>query len=329
MPVPTIYRSTDVGAPAWSGSATAQNRAKYMMQILKACLVDGYAGKDPAGWTLVGYDDVMPQLAIANGSETGALRLTFSGSSIYLSVYQSMSAIDAGVGGVSLDYVVSSQGLRQVGVPPSLDTSRWCVVADAKTAVMWWCPTAAASSWTFLGGWSQGAVHGFAVFGEAVMTTGMALEGSALGNFVAGPARHTSTGGWVSGYSGDPLFSVAARPDGSINSPALAGYADMGVLSGGGLADYGAEYLVPYLISQAAPAPGSTASSSLRRTIGHHRGLWRSLMHGSEYWKARFASDAPPGTVIDIGGRQMMPIPAVNYGEAPTCFISLETDDWP
>lgn len=329
MPVPTIYRSTDVGAPAWSGSATAQNRAKYMMQILKACLVDGYAGKDPAGWTLVGYDDVMPQLAIANGSETGALRLTFSGSSIYLSVYQSMSAIDAGVGGVSLDYVVSSQGLRQVGVPPSLDTSRWCVVADAKTAVMWWCPTAAASSWTLLGGWSQGAVYGFAVFGEAVMTTGMALEGSALGNFVAGPARYTSTGGWASGYMGQALYSVAARPDGSINAPALPAHADMGSLSSDGLMDYGAEYLVPYLLFMAAPAPSSTAPSGARRAVGHLRGVWRSLCQGPDYWKARFASDAPPGTVINIAGREMMPIPAVNYGEAPTCFISLEADDWP
>lgn len=329
MPVPTIYRSTDVGAPAWSGSATEQNRAKFMMQVLKACLVDGYAGKDPAGWTLIGHDDAMPQLAIANGSETGALRLTYSGSSISLSVYQSMSAIDAGVGGVSLDYVVSSQGLRQVGPPPNFESSRWCVVADHKSAVMWWCPSSAPAGWHLLGNWGSGATHGLIVLGEAVMTTGPALEGSALGNFICGPCRSTTSGCWVPGYSGQALYSVAARPDGSINAPALPAYADMGSLSPGGLMDYGAEYLVPYLLFMAAPAPSSTAPSGARRAVGHLRGVWRSLCHGPDYWKARFASDAPPGTVINIAGREMMPIPAVNYGEAPTCFISLETDDWP
>lgn len=329
MPVPTIYRSTDVGAPAWSGSANAQNRAKFMMQVLKACLVDGYAGKDPAGWTLIGHDDAMPQLAIANGSETGALRLTYSASSIFLSVYQSMSAIDAGVGGVSLDYVVSSQGLRQVGPPPQFDSSRWCVVADHKSAVMWWCPSAAPEDWTSLGAWTLGATYGLIVLGEAVMTTGLALDGSALGNFIAGPCRSIASGCWIPGYAGSALYSVAATPDGSINAPALPGYADMGSLGSNGIIDYGAEYLVPYVIFMSAPAPGSTEPSASRRAIGHIRGLLRSLFHGATYWRARFASDAPPGTVINIAGREMMPIPAINTGESPTCFISLEADDWP
>lgn len=44
MPV-RVYRSTDQGAPTLNGTAGS------LINVLSACLVDGYGGKQPAGWS--------------------------------------------------------------------------------------------------------------------------------------------------------------------------------------------------------------------------------------------------------------------------------------
>lgn len=64
----TIYRSTDAGTPAWP--TTYQETPKFFMDVIKACLVDGYGAKSGAGWSLV-YEDTTAEaerLAISNGN---------------------------------------------------------------------------------------------------------------------------------------------------------------------------------------------------------------------------------------------------------------------
>ncbi|OZY84814.1 hypothetical protein CBP51_16770 [Cellvibrio mixtus] len=65
----TIYRSTDVGAPALPASGN-YNAANFYIELLKKCLVDGYESKPGAGWSVI-YDDTTPgkrRAAFGNGN---------------------------------------------------------------------------------------------------------------------------------------------------------------------------------------------------------------------------------------------------------------------
>lgn len=65
-----IYRSTDSGAPALPSGSPQQNRGKYLMDVIKACLVDGFGTNPAAGWTL-DYQDTTTdkyRMAISNGN---------------------------------------------------------------------------------------------------------------------------------------------------------------------------------------------------------------------------------------------------------------------
>lgn len=69
MPV-TIYRSTDAGAPTYPASSLNGAGASAVMDIFKACLVDGFGSKPGAGWT-IDYEDTTAQkrrIAFSNGN---------------------------------------------------------------------------------------------------------------------------------------------------------------------------------------------------------------------------------------------------------------------
>ena len=61
MSAPIIYRSTDSGItwpPAsFSGASSDEKRMLPIYEVLKSCLVEGYAGKAPAGWSML-YDKI-------------------------------------------------------------------------------------------------------------------------------------------------------------------------------------------------------------------------------------------------------------------------------
>ncbi|WP_417217858.1 hypothetical protein [Alcanivorax sp.] len=66
----TVYRSTDTGAPTYPASAANGGGAGALMDILKACLVDGFGSKPGAGWT-VDYEDATAEkrrIAFSNGN---------------------------------------------------------------------------------------------------------------------------------------------------------------------------------------------------------------------------------------------------------------------
>lgn len=63
-----VYRSTDSGAPAWP--TTTEETPKFVMGVIKACLVTGYGSKSGAGWSVV-YEDTTAgaeRLALTNGN---------------------------------------------------------------------------------------------------------------------------------------------------------------------------------------------------------------------------------------------------------------------
>lgn len=92
--VPTIYRSTDVGAPVLSGTPGA------LAAILDAVLVDGYGSKAPLGWSRVFSDG--HKRVFRNNSTGGAtgyyIRFNDSATTyIDVSGYESMTDIDTGI----------------------------------------------------------------------------------------------------------------------------------------------------------------------------------------------------------------------------------------
>ncbi len=56
-----LYRSSDTGAPAHSGTGLGQ-----ILTIIRACLVDGYGSRTPAGWTMP-FSDLPNNKAVFRG----------------------------------------------------------------------------------------------------------------------------------------------------------------------------------------------------------------------------------------------------------------------
>lgn len=92
----TMYRMTDAGAPGLEPNAS-YNNAKVFMQIVKACLVDGYGDKDGAGWTLV-YEDTTVgkhRMAISNGN--GVIEfVTWSSTGVAMFVWEELTTPGTG-----------------------------------------------------------------------------------------------------------------------------------------------------------------------------------------------------------------------------------------
>lgn len=93
--VPTVYQSSDTGAPVLSGSAGA------LAAVLDAVLVDGYGSKAPLGW-LRPFSDGHKRV-YRNDTSVGAtgycIRFNDSGSNTCaVSAYESMSDVDTGEG---------------------------------------------------------------------------------------------------------------------------------------------------------------------------------------------------------------------------------------
>lgn len=133
MPV-TVYRYDDVGAPVLSSPS-----AGSLIGVLDACLVNGYGGKPPAGWT-------KPY----SGANLAAYRQG-SGSRFYLRVNDGTGTAKAGVVGYEVMTAIDT-GLRlfpttaqaanglyiTLGTAAALTgTKPWVVVADDKRFYLW------------------------------------------------------------------------------------------------------------------------------------------------------------------------------------------------
>ena len=95
----TVYRSTDAGAPSYPASSTNGAAASAFMDILKACLVDGYGSKPAAGWS-VDYEDTTVQkrrIGLSNGNGVFEV-VTWASVSVGLFIWDSITT--PGVGSI-------------------------------------------------------------------------------------------------------------------------------------------------------------------------------------------------------------------------------------
>ena len=92
MAAPTIYRDTDASAPVLSGQSNA------LIDLLKACLVDGYGSQPAAGWTEAYTGTALA--AFQQGGGAGRyVRVEDSDARLArIRGYESMSAISTGTG---------------------------------------------------------------------------------------------------------------------------------------------------------------------------------------------------------------------------------------
>lgn len=109
MAIPTVYRSTDSGAPVLatgtSGSALA---------VIRACLVDGYGSKAPAGWTEEFTDAPNHTAAFRNSTASGGTgcyvrvddrEASLAYRAVVLTTYANMSNVNTGTVGTPNRYL--------------------------------------------------------------------------------------------------------------------------------------------------------------------------------------------------------------------------------
>lgn len=141
MGAPIIYRSTDPGAPDMANF----NQPTY--EVLRACLIDGYQGKAPAGWSLV-HDTYESNgiFTITNAKKTGVMGLVKS-SQYYADVnifvadamIDSATAVNARSGRSAITSITdldSRTDQHRFMQRPSYFYKNWCVIANENFAIV-------------------------------------------------------------------------------------------------------------------------------------------------------------------------------------------------
>jgi len=96
----TIYKSTDANAP--SLPANSAGGQAWFMNLLKACLVDGYTGKAGAGWTVDYHDTTTGKERIALSNGNGIIEFVcWDSAYIGMMIWDSITA--PGVGAIRAD----------------------------------------------------------------------------------------------------------------------------------------------------------------------------------------------------------------------------------
>lgn len=136
----TVYHRDQPGAPALVYANNAQSGFNAFKAIMKACLVDGYAGKPAAGWELINEGPAF--IVLRNGSQSGFVCFTLLANvtRVYLAAtYDGMNGdVMVGAGLKSGNSTASSlpQALNVRFLAVSPNSSTWVVIADEKTAVI-------------------------------------------------------------------------------------------------------------------------------------------------------------------------------------------------
>lgn len=182
MAIPTVYRSTDPGAPQ-----IGINTAGSALDVVRKCLVDGYGSMAPAGWTeeFTGTNVAAFKNSTAAGGTGLYVRIddtvTTSGNQrvITLDIYRTMSSISAGSDKLSTRY-----GSRRPSNTNGTGVVDWALIAT---------PTAA-----YFALWQQAITCSYQPimgFGDAQsLVAGDAWRYFALGSNSSGEGN----GGWMS-----------------------------------------------------------------------------------------------------------------------------------
>lgn len=121
-----VYYSTDPGAPTLSGTAGAA------IAVLYACLVTGYGSKASAGWTQEYSGTNLAAFRSAAGNRHYLWVDDTATTAFRVRGFESMSAIDTGVGPFPTDAQMSGGCYCSKSQAANSDARGWIVVADEK-----------------------------------------------------------------------------------------------------------------------------------------------------------------------------------------------------
>ena len=127
----TVYRSDDVGAPVLNGYAGS------LINVLDACLVNGYGDKPPVGWAKV-FSDVNKAVYRPPAGNRFYLRLVDSASYAgQLFGYREMTSVDLGTGAFPASAQLANGVYLYRSNGYSLDARAWLLLATDRVLLMW------------------------------------------------------------------------------------------------------------------------------------------------------------------------------------------------
>lgn len=187
----TVYKFIDPGVPAYSFSTSQGSSLHFvaLKTVLKACLVNGYGDKPPAGWELISEGN--DWITLRNGSHSGYLHLEYYSNGASSRVNVVLAASFNGISAPSLEGdgkisgpVVGNSQIQRLLISQLAYSSAyhaWTVIADERSFVFSWACTTSdvpygvnanggsvslyagettTGQFISLGGVSQGAVSG-------------------------------------------------------------------------------------------------------------------------------------------------------------------------
>ena len=337
MGAPTVYRSDDPGAPVW-------NNQNGFVDVLKACLVNGYPGRAAAGWSVL-YDDFATSgnLSLTNSAGSGVLGVYHPLTSGLLQrspiIYCAEAMQDAShpVNGRSYlngfaDTAAIPFGTNDwhyTGLYRQDYGTDWVVIASENFCVMFYCANTGASllfgspqSHFFAGTYSP-LMLGFGAI-DSVIGLGGGESAVLQGNFyVVGGARGQGSANPISSFSPFSYLESDSLDGNLANLHAhlfpFAGVASHTMLAGAPMVRVG------------LMARGSVSYSGVAPQLGYIPGVYTPLgvsSMSSQYYVNRYMPPAPIEsfkTVIEVGGKSF--ICGITNNSDPV-FISLGAEDW-
>jgi len=205
-----LYRSSDVGAPALTGQVNS------LINVLSACLVDGYGALAPALWTKA-FTGVNKAVFRAGAGPKHYIRIDDSGPGVNgaaearVRAFESMTDVDTG----TFPYPTTSQRTNGIFIRKSATADatprQWIVLADERTMYML-VSTGGSFDWV---GWSFGEFYSFSSIDAQWRSVLIAnnLEGSTSAvDFSL--SRVFTPGG---NFSNAAIY-IARSEDGTVNS---------------------------------------------------------------------------------------------------------------
>lgn len=122
----TVYKSNDASAPTLSGTAGT------MINVLDACLVNGYGSKSAAGWAKE-YSGANKAVYRAPSGNRFYLRVDHTGTTnVRVVAYESMSGIDTGTNAFPTDAQQTGGGYWYVSNSADATARAWMIIAGPK-----------------------------------------------------------------------------------------------------------------------------------------------------------------------------------------------------
>jgi hypothetical protein len=218
-----IYRSSDVGAPALTGQVNS------LINVLSACLVDGYGAQAPALWTKE-FTDVNKAVFRAGAGPKHYIRIDDSGPGVNgaaearVRAFESMTDVDTG----TFPYPTTSQRANGIFIRKSATADatvrQWIVLADEHTMYML-VSTGGTLDWI---GWSFGEFFSFSSIDAQWRSVLIANnnEGTISASDVSLSRAFTPGPG-----SSDAAIYIARSEDGTVNSIQGSIYGDRSLSS--------------------------------------------------------------------------------------------------